>query len=144
MIRRLGIASLRKKKTKNCSRMAKRLWMGMTNPMYLKSLRVVGCNAHFARFYLNVELQSFMERCVRTSCKALTGWSPSTTIVSTVFLRTKWCVQCPNFWGLHLNGVGSWQNPPNHIFSRLSQTPTITSQPAPCRCTQIHAAELGT
>lgn len=42
-----------------------------------------------------------------------------------------------------VNHVGPWKNSPNHIFSCLSQTPTLTSRPTSCRCAKIDVAELG-
>ena len=54
------------------------------------------------------------------------------------------CSVTSQLQGLYLNGVGSWQNPTNYIFPSLSQTPTVTSQPAPGCRTKIHVAELGT
>jgi hypothetical protein len=122
--------------------------MEMTNPTFSKSLQAVGCNAHFAFLSVDDTLQLYMEQCVHTSFRALIGWSLSTTIASTASLRTRWCVPivcCLNPKSFKLaNGIGSGQNPPNHILSCLSEAPTGTSWPTSCRCAKIYASKLGT
>jgi hypothetical protein len=58
--KRPGTASLKRKRTKKCSRMAKQPWMGTTNPTSLRTLQAVGCNTHSAILHVHNFLQLYV------------------------------------------------------------------------------------